>query len=392
MDITLDEDQALIAETAQAFAREAITPERIRALETTEDGFDRDLWRRMAAMGWAGAVFPEALGGADLGLVELALIIEALGNGAVPSPIYGTVAEAGMLLLEAGSDAQRRAWLPRIAAGEAILTTAIMEPAGGLSPGEIRVQAKRAGNGHSITGTKLFVRDAGAADAIIVLARTGESSEDLTFLMVPRDAPGVARRRLVAAGGEALWEVTFDNVTVDGDAAVGAAGAAWPHAERLVQRGAALKCAELVGMGQASLDMTLSYAKTRVQFGQPIGAFQGVHHHCAEMARDLQVCRLLAWQAAARVASGKPAAREVSMAKAKCSEAMPALTRTAHQIHGAIAYYRDYPLELHYHRAIAAQAAYGDARHHRSALARILRDDLDSFRGDGRHGLPVHQG
>jgi alkylation response protein AidB-like acyl-CoA dehydrogenase len=110
------------------------------------------------------------------------------------------------------------------------------------------------------------------------------------------------------------------------------------------------------------------------------------------MARDLQVCRLLAWQAAARIASGKPAAREVSVAKAKCSEAMPALTRTAHQIHGAIAYYRDYPLELHYHRAIAAQAAYGDARHHRAALARILRDDLDSFRGDGRHGLPVHQG
>jgi alkylation response protein AidB-like acyl-CoA dehydrogenase len=248
------------------------------------------------------------------------------------------------------------------------------------------------GNGYAISGTKLFVRDAGAADALIVLARTGEAAEDLTFLMLPRDAPGLARRRLIAAGGEALWEVTFDKVSVDADAVVGPVGGAWPHASKLVQRGATLKCAELVGIGQVSLDLTLSYAKTRMQFGQPIGAFQGVHHHCAEMARDLQVCRLLAWQAAARLASGRPAEREVSMAKAKCSEAIPALTRTAHQIHGAIAYYRDYPLELHYHRAIAALAAYGDAGYHRRALAKLLREDMDRFRGDGCHALPLHQG
>lgn len=392
MDITLNEDQALIAETAQSFVRDAVTPERIRALEATEHGFDRDVWRRMAEMGWAGAVFPTEHGGADLGLFELAIIVEALGSGAVPSPVFGTVAEAGMLLLHAGSTAQRQAWLPRICSGEALLTTAMMEPAGGLAPGEIRVTAQRAGNGYALSGTKLFVRDAGAADALIVLARTGEAAENLTFLMVSRDAPGLVRRRLIAAGGEALWEVSFDDVKVDADAVVGPVGGGWPHAQAIVQRGAALKCAELVGMGQASLDMTLSYAKARIQFGQPIGAFQGVHHHCAEMARDLQVCRLLAWQAAARLAAGRPAEREVAMAKAKCSEAIPALTRTAHQIHGAIAYYRDYPLELHYHRAIAAQAAYGDAGHHRRALARLLRADMDRFRGDGCHALPLHQG
>lgn len=392
MDISLTEDQAVIAETALAFAREAMTPAAIRALEGSEAGFDPAVWRRMAEMGWPGAAFPAEFGGADLGLVELALIAEALGAGAIPSPLYGTVVEAGMLLLEAGSAAQRTAWLPRITAGEAILTTAILEADGRFAPEAMRLEARRAGNGFALTGTKLFVRDAAMAEAMVVLARTGAAAAELSLFLVPCDAPGVTRRRLIAAGGEALWEVAFDNVTVDADALVGPAGGAWPHAEALWLRGAAMKSAEMVGMGQAALDLTLDYARTRRQFGQPIGAFQAVHHHCAEMARDLQVCRLLVWQAAARLASGRPALREVAMAKAKCSEAIPALTRTAHQIHGAIAYYRDYPLELHYHRAIAAQAAYGEAAHHRRALARLLRDDPDGFRGEGRHELPLHQG
>lgn len=392
MDISLTEDQALIAETARDFVRDAVPPERVRALETTEHGYDPATWKRMAEMGWAGAVFPEDLGGAGLSVFELSLIVEALGAGAVPSPLFSTVVEAGVLIQETGSEMQRQAWLPRIAAGDAVLTTALLEPSGLLAPEAMRVRAERAGNGYAVSGTKLFVRDAGAAEAITVLARTGDDPRDLTFLLVPGDAPGVAKRRLQAAGGEALWEVSFDNVAVDGDAVIGRAGGAWPDAERLVQRGAALKSAEMVGMGQASLDMTLAYAKQRVQFGVPIGSFQGVQHHCAEMLRDLQVCRLLTWQACARLAAGLPAEREVAMAKAKCSVAIPALTRTAHQIHGAVAYYRDYPLELHYHRAIAAQAAYGDALHHRRVLARMLRTDLDRFRGDGRHELPLHQG
>jgi alkylation response protein AidB-like acyl-CoA dehydrogenase len=307
----------------------------------------------------------------------------------VPSPIYSTVVEAGLLLLDAGSPAQRERCLPRIAAG-AIMTTAITEPGGGLAPGEIRTRITPAGNGFTAHGTKLFVRDAGAAESIICLGRSGEGENDLTLVMVPRDAPGLKLRRLQAAGGEALWEAIFDGVTVDADAVVGEPGGAWPHVARLLLRGAALKSAELVGIGQASLDLTLSYAKTRVQFERPIGSFQGVQHHCAEMYRDLEVSRLLAWQAAASLGEGLAGDREVAMAKAKTSEAMPAVTRTAHQIHGAIAYYRDYPLELYYHRAIAAQAAYGDAGHHRRTLARLLREDLGRFRGDSSHDLPVH--
>ena len=390
MDITLDDEQALIARSALEFAQGAITAQRIRDLETTEDGFDSATWRKMVDLGWAGAVFPAEYGGSELGLFELSLIIAALGQGAVPSPIFSTVVEAGLMLLDAGSAQQRAHWLPRIADGRSILTTAIVEPGGGLLHEQIR-SVVAPGDGHwRVTGTKLFVRDAGVAEAIICLGRAAVDSAALNLVLVPSAAAGVTRRRLWAAGGEALWEVNFKDVVVPNDALVGQAGAAWPHVEQLLLRGAALKAAELTGIGQAALDLTLEYAKTRTQFGQPIGGFQGVQHHCTEMYRDLTVSRLLAWQAAACLGAGKPAVREVAIAKAKVGEAIPALTRIAHQIHGAIAYYRDYPLELYYHRAIAAAAAYGDAGHQRRTLARLMREDRAAFQGEHRHELPVH--
>jgi alkylation response protein AidB-like acyl-CoA dehydrogenase len=390
MDISLNEDQQLLHETALTFARSAMTPARIRELEEADAGFDAAVWKQMAEMGWAGALFPEQYGGAEAGSVELALVIEALGQGAIPSPIFSTVIEAGLLLLDAGSAGQRDNWLTRIATGDAILTTAILEASGGLRPEEIRTLITPSGNGFTVSGTKLFVRDAGSAEVIICAGRSGEKPADLTLVAIPHDAPGLRLRRMRAAGGESLWEATFEGVAVDGDAVVGEPSGAWPHIARLHLRGAAFKAAELVGLGQASLDLTVSYAKTREQFGGPIGRFQGVHHHCAEMYRDLQVSRLLAWQASASLDEGLACGREVSMAKAKCSEVMPALTRMAHQIHGAIAYYRDYPLELYYHRAIAAQAAYGDAGHHRRELSELLRKDPNGFRGEDRHELPVH--
>lgn len=390
MDISLDSDQQMLHETAVTFAANAMTPARIREMEETDAGFDMSVWKQIAEMGWAGALFPEQYGGSEASPVELALVVEALGQGAIPSPLFSTVIEAGMLLLDAGSPIQRETYLPRIASGDAILTTAILEASGGLRPQEIRTTITKAGNGFTINGTKLFVRDASTAEVIIVAGRTGDDAEDVTLLIVPQNAPGLTLRRMPASGGESLWQATFDNVMVDSDALVGDDGNAWDAIARLHLRGAAFKSAELVGIGQASLDLTVSYAKTREQFGGPIGRFQGVHYHCAEIYRDLQVSRLLVWQAAASLGEGLAGSREVSMAKAKCSDAMPAATRIAHQIHGAIAYYRDYPLELYYHRAIAAQAAYGDAGHHRRVLSELMRTDLDGFRGDNRHDLPVH--
>ena len=296
MDISLDSDQQMLHETAVTFAANAMTPARIREMEETDAGFDMSVWKQIAEMGWAGALFPEQYGGSEASAVELALVVEALGQGAIPNPLFSTVIEAGLLLLDAGSPIQRETYLPRIASGDAILTTAILEASGGLRPQEIRTTITKAGNGFTINGTKLFVRDASTAEVIIVAGRTGDDAEDVTLLIVPQNAPGLTLRRMPASGGESLWQATFDNVMVDSDALVGDNGNAWDAIARLHLRGAAFKSAELVGIGQASLDLTVSYAKTREQFGGPIGRFQGVHHHCAEIYRDIQVSRLLVWQ------------------------------------------------------------------------------------------------
>ena len=376
MDITFSEEQKMIAETAAAFAAGAMKASRARELEETESGFDLETWKEMANLGFAGVVFPEEFGGAGLGSMELGIIVEKLARHAVPSPLFSTVVEAGILLNEAGSPAQRAQWLPRIAAGEALLTAAIHEPDARGWPGLIATGLAVSENGLTLSGTKILVRHADSAEAIICLARSGKAPENLTFVLVPATAHGVRRTRLPAAGGEALWEVTFHDVALTNESVIGQPGQAGAQVDRLLRRGAAFKAAELVGIGDAALELTLDYAKTRIQFGKPIGSFQGVQHHCAEMYRDLEVCRLLTWQATAALDLGQAKA-EVAMAKAKTSEAIPALTRIAHQIHGAIGYYRDYPLELYYHRALAAQAAYGNASYHR----RLLATDLSMFRG-----------
>ena len=229
MDITIDDDQTMLRETALAFAQEALTPAAIRALEATEHGFDAKVWRQMAEMGWAGAAFPEEYGGSGTGLLELALIIEALGQAALPSPIFSTVVEAGLLLLDAGSPAQRRSLSAAHRGGR-------RHPDNGDHRALRRARAERHSNPHhasrqrlTVNGTKLFVRDAGVAEAIICLGRSGKGETDLTLLMVPRDAPGLKLRRLQAAGGEALWEAIFEGVTVDADAVVGEPGEAWPQ-------------------------------------------------------------------------------------------------------------------------------------------------------------------
>ncbi len=385
MDITLDDDQTMLQETALKFAKSALTQAQIRKLEESETGFDEAVWQEMAQMGWVGAAFPEEYGGAGVGSTELGLIVEALGQSAIPSPLFSTVIEAGMLMLRAGSTTQKSEWLPAIAEGNAVLTTALLEPGGQIGSEHIQTTLARRGNGFELSGTKLFVRDAKRADQIICAARSGRSPDAITLVMVSPKESGVQLQRLRAAGGESLWEVKFDGVEISSDQIIGEIDGGWPHLQELILRGAAFKASELVGIGQASLDLTLDYAKTRIQFGKPIGSFQGVHHHCAEMYRDLVVCRLLAWQGNSTLGL-----REVAIAKAKTSAAVPGITRIAHQVHGAIAYYRDYPLELFYHRAIAAMAAYGDAAYHRRVLADLLKNNMNEFRGTERHELPIY--
>ncbi|WP_089938441.1 acyl-CoA dehydrogenase family protein [Candidatus Entotheonella palauensis] len=385
MDMILSEEQELLFKTALEFAQQALTADQIESLEGQEPGFDLDVWQQMVDMGWTGIVFPAAYGGADLTLMDLSLIVEACAQAALPSPLFASVIEAGMLIDQVGSDHDRSAWLPLIAAGKTVLTTAILESSGGFEPAEIEMQAETTASGYRLNGAKRWVRDAAVAETLVVLARSRDTASALTLFLVPASTPGVSYQRLSVSGGERLYDVAFADVDLPADAVLGPPGEAWPAVRALHQRGACLKAAELLGIGQAALELTLEYAKTRVQFGNPLGSFQAVQHHCANMYRNLEACRLLTYQAATRLSEGQGAEREVAMAKAKASEVIPVMIQLAHQIHGAVGYYRDYPLGLYHDRALAAQAAYGTSRHYRRRLAQLLRQDPIGFRGRAQH-------
>lgn len=377
MDITLTDEQRMLQETATAFARDASDAAHARALEAGDTSYDRGVWRQMAELGLAGAPLPSRYGGSELSMLELGLIVEAIGARALASPLFSSVVEAGMLLADCGSEQLRETWLPPLTRGEKTLTVAYLETRRRYDVSCAATSLRPRGSGYVLSGAKRFVRDAGSADAIICSA-TAEGGETV-LAIVDRQGAGVGLERMPAAGGEALWSVDLDDVPLAGDAVIHGNGIPG-GLDRLGQRGAALKACELVGIGQAALDLTVQYARERRQFGVPIGSFQAVQHHCAEIYRDISIARLLARSACATMDTASDARREVSFAKVKAGETMTAATRIAHQIHGAVAFYRDYPLELYYHRAIAAQAAYGGTMHHKRVLGEMLATDPGRFR------------
>ncbi|MBI4506193.1 MAG: acyl-CoA/acyl-ACP dehydrogenase [Chloroflexi bacterium] len=380
--------EALLRETAARFVARECSPEVVARLEEDPLGYAPEHWRRLAELGWLGLLVPEEHGGAGVSLRELATVVGVLGAAGLPSPLFATVVEAGTLIALAGEEQQRRRWLPALAGGEALLSAALLEPGADIAPSAVQMRATAFAGGFRLRGQKLFVPYAHVASHLVCLVRADDAPQGLSLLLVPRVAPGVQLTRLRTTNGDPQFAVAFTDVDVPRSALLSASGAAWPHVEATLDRGAALKCAELVALGQRALDLTLAFVRERTQFGQPIGRFQAVHHHCADMSCLLEQARVLTAQAIWRLADGREAAREVALAKVKASEGIPALLRMAHQLHGGVGYYTNYPLEMLYRRSMAAAAVYGSARWHRRRLAHLLATDAARFRRAGAHPLP----
>lgn len=377
MDITLTEEQQTLKKAAREFLQKECPKSLVRQLEQDERGFSTELWHRMAGMGWLGMLFPESYGGSALwksNLLNAAILVEEFGYAALPSPFLSTVAQSGLLILELGSEEQKRGFLPRIARGELIMALALTEPNARFDAAGVTIPATPEEGRYVISGTKLFVSDAHIADYLICVTRTRNSAtpeEGITLFLVEPKSPGVKCTPLRTVA-DRQCEVVFENVAVTQQSLLGDLHRGWEPLGKVMQKATTLKCAEMVGGAQAALDMTVEYAKRRVQFGKPIGSFQAVHHHLADMYRDIEVSRVLTYLAAWRLSEGLPAPKEVSLAKAKLSVAYPAITRMAHQIHGGVAFYTDYPLEIYYRKAAAAQVMFGDADHHRELIAQQL--------------------
>src|SRR2546427_4625862 len=351
MDLTLTAEQTMLVDAARRFLARAWSLADTRAAERDPRGFRPDVWRAMAGLGWQGMARPAASGGGGLGFVETILVLEEMGRALLPSPFLPTAVLCGPLILALGSEAQRR-WLARIAAGEMVATLALAEP-GWRDPWGTPALAA---DGGRLTGRKLFVPFAPEADLLLVAA-AGPS-----LVALERGAPGVATTRLATLGGDPVHEVVLDGARGEPLGAPGAAGAALV---RTLDRGAVATLAYMVGAAERALEMTVDHARTRAQFGRPIGSFQAVAHRCVDMRTDLDALRHLVWQAAWSLEAGREAPLAVSAAIAYGSEALRRIFMHAHQVHGAIGFSTEHDLHLFTRRAKAAELQWGaPARHH----------------------------
>jgi alkylation response protein AidB-like acyl-CoA dehydrogenase len=362
VDFALNEQQEMMQNMARDFLTAEYTDKVLKAMVKDDKGYTPELWNKLVAMNLTGLAIPEAYGGVG-NFLDLAVVLEEMGRACFIGPFFATVVLGAGALMEAGSETQQKEYLPRIAEGKINVTFALTEPSGKYTSAAIQVTAVKKGNDFIISGTKLFVPDAQNADYLIYAARTSalkNPDDGLTLFIIDVKTPGTNIKPLKTVAGDKQAEVVFENVKVPATSVLGKVDKAWPHIEKIVEKAAVARCAEMVGIGQKALDISLEYAKERIAFGHPIGAFQAIQHRCADMLIDLEGARFATYQAAWRINEGLPAAREAAIAKAWTGQACRRIVSSAHQVHGAIGFTEDHILHYYTKRARAYEFSFGD--------------------------------
>ncbi len=376
MDLVLPEEQELIKENAAEFLREHAPVTHLRELRDSRDavGFSRTLWKEMASLGWAGIPFDESVGGAGLGLAELGVVLEECGRSLAPYPFLSTVVLGGGAIDLGGSDAQRQAILPGVCSGECLLALAFQER-GRFAPYAIETRAKEEGDGFVLDGCKLFVLDGHVADHLIVAARTSGDARDrdgISLFLVDPASEGCSIERTLMIDSRNAANVTLSALRVPAGALIGQPGRGAEILDAVFDRAAAALSAEMVGLISEVFDRTVEYLKTREQFGVKIGTFQALKHRAAHMFCEVELAQSVVIDALRALDEARPhAARIVSAAKARCSDAASLIGCEGLQMHGGIGMTDEEEIGLFLKRAKAAELTLGDAAYHRDRFARL---------------------
>jgi alkylation response protein AidB-like acyl-CoA dehydrogenase len=360
----LTDEQQAIKSTARDFLAARYKSERIRELAESELGFERADWEEMAELGWPGLALPEEWGGQGLGVVDLAVLFEEMGYALAPSPLFSSTV-AGLLLAHGGNDEQRERFLRPLAEGRLRGAPALWDAGTPAAVGEFAMEARGDGDGVLLDGEKVLVMDAAAADFLLVATADGGRH------LVERDADGVT---VVPATSidltRRLYSVRFDGVRVTPENTLPAAGAEYmPVFHRLC----VALAAESTGIAQRTMEMAVSYAKDRQQFGRPIGSYQAVSHRCAQMLLETENARSAVYGAAwAADAEPESLPKAASMAKAYASDAGWRVPDASIQVHGGIGFTWEHDLHFFLKRGRANASMFGDAKWHRERVAEAV--------------------
>ena len=372
MDFGFSEEQDLLRSEVRKFLDGRCPIEKVRKIMETGPGYDPDLWRELAELGWLGLTIPETHGGAGLTWVDLVVLLQETGRSLFPSPLISTTLAAAAVM-EAGSDEQKDRWLPSLADGTRIGTLAILEASDSLAPSGITLTGKPDGDAYLLTGEKRYVADAGAANLFVVAFRTGAGASDTSLGVIDAGSAGVTAAGFPTIDAtKRLGTLKLENARVPKSALLGAPGKAWPTIERLLDLGAIAVTAEVTGAADQALAITTQYAKDRIQFGAPIGKYQGVKHPLAEMYVELESTKSLLYYAAWAVnESSSEVPRSASLAKAFGTDAFARIGIDGVQLHGAVGYTAEYDIQLYLKRSKWARPVFGDSDFHYERVARL---------------------
>jgi alkylation response protein AidB-like acyl-CoA dehydrogenase len=355
MQFGLSESQEFLRDSARKFFAGECPSAEVRRLMETDTAFDAALWSKLAEQGYTGIIFPEKFGGVGLGKVELILLMEEAGRALLPGPFFSTIVLAGSVFDALGSPAQKEKYLTPICRGQARSTLAMLEASVSWDPTDAQVSVTNV----KLTGEKLFVTDAAVADTIIVLARNG-------VFVADAKAPGITITPMLGMDlTRKIYSVRFNATPVEKLGEVSALDAPLDVAT-------AALAAEMVGGMQRTLDLTVEYAKTRKQFGKPIGMFQAVQHQCADMYLETESSRSAAYYAAWSLEENSPdSSAAVSIAKMYASDASRTVGNRGIQVHGGMGFTWEKDIHLYDRRAKASETYFGDATFHRERIARL---------------------
>lgn len=374
MELNFSEEQNVLREMLRGLCQEYAPPDVVRAMEDDPTGYPAELWKQLGELGILGLLVPESHGGAGQSLLEAAIVYEEFGRALAPSPHFPSAVMSAGVLLEAGSDAQQQAWLPKIASGEAILTPAWYEPEAGHGPEGVQLRAEPEGEDFRLSGTKRHVLFASSASRLVVLARSGDAPTDLGLFLVDPQAPGVAMTQQRSLASDTQYQVELAGVRVAAAERIGAADSGWATWDRVMHDGIVLLAAQAMGGAERALEITVQYARDRVQFDKPLGAFQAISHYLADAATAVDGGKTLVYEAAWARSRGRPLARLAPMAKLFACQTYRDVTAMAQQVWGGVGFTLEYDIQLYFRRAKQLQVSWWDTRYLEDRVAEQVLD------------------
>jgi alkylation response protein AidB-like acyl-CoA dehydrogenase len=363
MDLEFTEEQEMLREMVRGVCSSYSPLETVRSVEDDPVGYPLELWKQLGALDLIGLMIPAEYGGSEMSLLDGVVVYEEFGRALAPSPHFVSAVMSAGVLLRAGSAEQRSEWLPRIVAGDAILTTAWLEPKHGFGPRGVQTTARADGDSFVLDGTKWHVPFASSATQLVVLARTGTGDADVDLFLVDPTAAGVTLTQQLTIASDTQYQVELAGVRVPASSRIGAAATGWSTWNDTMHDGIILLAAYAMGGTRYAFDITLQYAKDREQFDKPLGAFQAIAHYLADASTTVEGGAILVHEAAWSRDNGRPVDKLAPMAKLFACKTFRDVTAMAQQVFGGVGFTNEYDIQLFFRRAKQLQISWWDDRY-----------------------------